>query len=63
VSLFSKEKIKEKYIEKNISKKKEASYKKNRASDKANKHTNNLYRAKFYNVSNVHQPQCPHGVH
>jgi len=31
--------------------KKEISYKQKEASDKGNKHTNNLYRTKIYNVS------------
>jgi len=35
--------------------KKEASYKKQKdASDNVNKHTNNLYSTKIYNVSTVH---------
>ena len=40
--------------------KKEASYKKQKdASDNVNKHTNNLYSTKIYNVSTVHQSLAP----
>jgi len=55
VGLFSTEKIKEKKIKKENISKLQVSYKKQKeASDKVNKHTNNLYSAAIYNVSRAH---------